>query len=42
MIGFLTVLVGLVLMAVLRVVTPAFFRGETLTRETETLVPDTF
>ena len=41
LIGIGTFVIGLILMAVWRVVAPAFFRGETLTRDTETLVPDT-
>jgi amino acid transporter len=41
LIGIGTFVIGLILMAIWRVVAPPFFRGETLTRETETLVPDT-
>jgi amino acid transporter len=40
-IGFFTVVAGFVLMGILRVTMPAFFRGETLNRDTETLAPDT-
>lgn len=40
LIGIGTFLVGIVIMTVLRYATPAFFRGETLTRYTPTLVPD--
>jgi amino acid transporter len=39
-IGFVTVAVGFVFMGALRLSMPAFFKGETLSRETETLVPD--
>jgi amino acid transporter len=41
LIGVGTALVGLVLMGIWRIVAPPFFRGETLNRETATLVPDT-
>jgi amino acid transporter len=41
LIGIGTFVIGFIIMALLRVGMPAFFRGETLTRETETLVPDT-
>jgi amino acid transporter len=37
---FLSAVVGLILYAYLRVATPAFFQGRTLTRSTPTLVPD--
>ncbi len=39
-IGIGTFVLGVILMFVWRTVAPAFFRGETLNRETETLVPD--
>ncbi len=42
LIGLGTFLVGLVLMAIWRVMAPAFFRGETLNRATETKVPDIY
>jgi amino acid transporter len=41
LIGVGTALVGLVLMTLWRFVAPPFFRGETLNRNTATLVPDT-
>jgi amino acid transporter len=37
---FLSALAGVLVFAYLRVVAPAFFRGQTLTRSTPTLVPD--
>jgi hypothetical protein len=40
LIGVGTFVVGLVLMAVWRAVSPAFFRGETLNENTPTMVPD--
>jgi amino acid transporter len=40
LIGVGTFVVGLVLMAIWRATAPAFFRGETLDRNTATLVPD--
>ncbi len=40
LLGIGTFVLGLILMAIWRLRAPAFFRGETLTRETETLVPD--
>jgi amino acid transporter len=42
LIGVGTFLLGLILMAIWRVVAPPFFKGETLNRTTETLVPDTY
>ena len=42
LIGIGTFVLGLIVMAIWRVVAPPFFRGETLTRETETLVPDVY
>jgi amino acid transporter len=42
LIGIGTFVVGIVLMFLWRAMAPAFFRGETLTRETETLVPDVY
>jgi hypothetical protein len=42
LLGVGTFLVGIILMFVWRAVAPAFFRGETLSRETETLVPDVY
>ncbi len=41
-IAFLSALVGLVAAVWIRIVMPAFFRGETLTRSTPTLVPDEY
>ncbi|HJQ43563.1 MAG TPA: APC family permease, partial [Jatrophihabitantaceae bacterium] len=38
--AIVTFLIGIVLMIILRFTSPAFFRGETLNRETATLVPD--
>ena len=40
LLGVGTFVVGIILMIVYRVVAPAFFRGETLHRDTPTLVPD--
>jgi amino acid transporter len=40
LIGIGTFLLGLVIMSVLRVTMPAFFRGETLNAATPTMVPD--
>jgi amino acid transporter len=37
---FLSTLVGVIFWAYLRIVQPAYFKGETLTRSTPTLVPD--
>ncbi len=37
---FLSAVAGLILFAYLRVTSPAFFQGRTLTRSTPTLVPD--
>ena len=39
---FLSALVGVILYAILRIVTPDYFRGRTLTRATPTLVPDEY
>ena len=41
LLGVGSFVVGIILMIILRFVSPAFFRGETLNRNTETLVPDT-
>jgi amino acid transporter len=40
LLGVGTFLVGIVLMIIWNIVAPAFFRGETLNRDTPTLVPD--
>jgi amino acid transporter len=40
LIGASTAVVGVVLMIMWRIAAPPFFRGQTLNRETETLVPD--
>jgi amino acid transporter len=42
LIGIGTFVVGIVLMFIWRAIAPAFFRRETLTRETATLVPDVY
>jgi hypothetical protein len=41
LLGIGTMLLGVVLGSIWRAVAPEFFRGETLNRNTETLVPDT-
>lgn len=41
LIGIGTFVIGVILMFVWRATAPAFFRSETLTRDTETLVPET-
>ncbi len=40
LIGIGTFVIGIVLLAVYRVIAPAFFRGETLNADTPTMVPD--
>ncbi len=40
LLGFGGLLVGVVLMIIWRIMRPAFFRGETLNRNSPTLVPD--
>jgi amino acid transporter len=40
LIGAVTAIVGVVLMIIWRITAPPFFRGETLNRQTATLVPD--
>jgi amino acid transporter len=42
LIGIGTFVIGIILMYIWRAIAPAFFRGETLSRDTETLVPDTY
>ena len=41
LLGIGAFVVGIILMIIWRFVSPAFFRGQTLNRDTETLVPDT-
>ena len=40
LLGFGSLLIGVVLMIIWRLMRPAFFRGETLNRNSPTLVPD--
>ena len=40
LLGIGTLLLGLILMIIWRLVRPGFFRGETLNRNSPTLVPD--
>jgi len=42
LLGIGTFVIGLILMIIWRFVSPPFFRGETLNRATETLVPDVY
>lgn len=42
LLGIGTFVLGLILMAIWQLKAPAFFRGETLTRDTETKVPDVY